>query len=65
MDKLASAHLTIADALGDLAKLFQPGMRLTFIARHPDHAERHVIVTDDDMKGLAELLAREAAKEKP
>jgi hypothetical protein len=62
-DRLVHIHLAVADALGELAKLFKPDMRLTFVARHPDHAERHVIVSDDNTQGLADLFARKAREE--
>ena len=54
----------IANALDKLSKLFTPDMKLTFVARHPTAAERHVIVTEDDMQGLAQLLTTEAEKGK-
>lgn len=63
MTDLQNVHQEIALALADLAKLFKPGMKLTFIARHPEHGERHVIVTDDDLPVIAELLLR--ADDKP
>ncbi|WP_439624102.1 hypothetical protein [Gemmata sp.] len=63
-DHLAHVHLAAADALGELAKLFKPGMRLTFVARHPDHAERHVIVSDDSTQGLADLMAKKVTEER-
>lgn len=53
----------IGSALAELSKLFKPDMKLTFIARHPTHKERYVIVTEDDLAGLASLLAAESAKE--
>ncbi len=61
--RLDNVHIEVADALAELSRLFTPGMRLTFIARHPDHDERHVIVTDDDVKALAEMLKRKVKSE--
>jgi hypothetical protein len=51
----------VAHALDKLSNLFTPGMKLTFVARHPTAPGRHVIVTEDDVPALADLLATEAA----
>lgn len=57
-------HLSIVNVICErLEPLFKPDMKLTVIARHPTAAERHVIVTNDEVAGLRDLLAREVVKE--
>jgi hypothetical protein len=60
---MLALHAEASAALESLAKFFKPEMKLTFIARHPTAVERHVIVTNDDVTGLAQLLAAEAERE--
>lgn len=61
--KLDNVHLEASNALGELARLFVPEMKLTFVARHPTSAECHVVVTNDDLTELAKLIAKKAVTE--
>lgn len=57
--------------LGDLSKilnrniapLFKPQMQLTIIARDPSNPEADVLVTNDDLDGLAALIERSKPRE--
>ncbi len=45
--ELVGVHDRICAALAGLQPLFKDDMRLTFLARHPDRPERHLMVSDD------------------
>lgn len=55
-------HAGMTSVIESLSGLFKPGMRFTFVARHPDNERNYVVVTDDDLWALAKALATEAAK---
>lgn len=61
--KLELLRQEIAEKLAELAPLFQPFMRLSFVARDPANAECIVVVSDDDLRGLIDHLTRQAGKE--
>lgn len=46
-----AAGLVIGDHLAEIAALFRPGMKLTLVARDPDHFDgsRDMVVTADDL----------------
>jgi hypothetical protein len=63
-DKLKRARAIIANQLGEWAdELFAPDMKLTFIARHPTNSERELVISDDDMKAVAEVAIRSSKRE--
>lgn len=45
-------HAHVASALGRLAKLFNPGCRLTFVMRDPANADAYMVISDDDSVDL-------------
>lgn len=53
-ERLVKQH--IVEALCDLEPLFVPGMKLTFIARHPTNPEAHVLVTGDTIDEIRKAL---------
>ncbi len=40
-------------------KCFQPDMRVTLVARHPENEDRFLILGDDDPRAVAKLLLKE------
>jgi hypothetical protein len=62
-DKIARLHVAIGAHLTDIASLFKGDVKLTLVARAPEHPDgsRDVVVTDDDLAavvGAIELRAR-------
>lgn len=61
--KLDNAARIVAGYMDRINReVFKPGMRLTFIARDPDNPEADFFLSDDDLPGVAELLARSAKR---
>jgi hypothetical protein len=59
MTKLENVRRVVADQLGQWADdLFAPGMKLTFIARHPTNVECEIVISDDDMAAVAAVAER-------
>ena len=56
-------HCRSADALCELAELFKPGYKFTFIARKPNNPEGWVFVSDDEPADVIECI-RNGALEK-
>lgn len=56
----------IANALADLEQYFKPGVKLTCIVRRPRHPEQDIVITNDDLKEVAQAIERRrAAEERP
>lgn len=52
--------------LGEIAELFKPGVKLTFLARHPDspYGTADMVLTDDTLfEAIAALEIRRVAEE--
>lgn len=61
-------HGKIADHLAELAKLFNPGFSLSFVARHHEHKDQFIFLTDEPEgeafeKLVSDFLKDEAAPE--
>lgn len=64
--KLAAAMQVIGEHLDEIRReVFKPDtkMKLTFIARDPGNPEADVVVSEDDLAGVAELVARSLKRE--
>lgn len=63
-DNLKQTHAAIANALGDLARLFKPECRLTFVMRHPTDLECYIVIGDDtEPEKIIETIRRSQAQE--
>jgi len=63
-DALKITHARIANALGDLAPLFKPGCKLTFIMRNPADEESYILIGDDnDPEKIIETIRRSVSAE--
>ena len=60
-DRLKRLHVEIERHLNEIAVLFKPEMRLTFIARLPGNDEADVILTVDDLNEVAKVIERRNA----
>lgn len=64
--KLIDAMHVIAGHLDEIERtVFTPGsgMRMTFIARDPNTPEADILVSEDDLDGIAALIERSRARE--
>lgn len=62
-DKLTHTHAAVANALGDLAKLFKPECKLTFVMRHPTDEECYIVIGDDmEHEKVIETIRRSEAQ---
>jgi hypothetical protein len=62
-EKLINVHRQVSTALEGLSKLFEAGIKLTFIARMPGQPEQEVVITDDSMAGIFGVVHRRAEAE--
>jgi hypothetical protein len=60
--KLLTVHQKIAETLCDLEHLFVPGMMLTFVARHPDGAEKSLFCSNDQDFEKMQAVIKDLAK---
>jgi hypothetical protein len=52
-------HEIISGHLGHISKVFVPGVKLTFLARHPTNPHAHVLVTEEeDVSNITEAIRR-------
>lgn len=59
---LPFARAEVVRHLQQLEPLFTDGMQLTFIAHHPDHPERELVVTSvRDLRQLVAVIERRIA----
>lgn len=61
--RLEDAHGEIADALDRLGRLFDPRMKLTFVAHLPGSPEVEVVVTNASMADLRAVLDRSETRD--
>lgn len=61
--RVEDLRLEIGGYLAEIAELFKPGMKLTFIARMPGNDEADVLITDDSMGGIEGVVRRSASRE--
>lgn len=52
----------VSNKLAELAELFQPGTKLTFISRNPDVSEGHMVITDDDLAEIEKVIQKVKSK---
>jgi hypothetical protein len=59
---VARTGQTIAAILADdIAPLFKPEVKLTFIARTPGHPDRDMVITNDEIREVVKVARRRAA----
>lgn len=58
----AEIHLRVSNFLGEMEECWKPGVRLTFVARHPEVDSGEVIVTNDSFVELEKLMKSHAEK---
>ncbi len=65
MNEVENMRRTIVKTLAKLQQLFNPGMKLTFIARNPGFPDQEVVITavDDDLEAIIAVLERSKARE--
>ena len=62
-DKVRRFHQAASSHLAAIQELLQPEMKLTLIARHPNHHERDIVVTGDTIDGIQDVITRARSRE--
>ncbi len=58
MSKLEETSELVKIALANIERLFQPEVRITFLARTPDKPERDFVLTQDSMPEVVSMCQR-------
>lgn len=64
MTSLESAGRIAGWHMGEIVKLFKPGVKIALIVRRPDHPDQDFMMTDDTLDEIKSLIERRAAGDK-
>lgn len=57
------ARAEVARHLGQLERIFKPGVKLTFLMRDPENPECDLLITADTLDGIAAAVERSRGRE--